>query len=387
MSKDKPKLKFNMRNAFEKKVSDEINLTKRADPQKEREKEIRIVPTNGQTEIEENVLEEEEKVLAQEPVKVPVPASPKINLSRKTKPPVKAKDTKLKIAKPKHKLSLAEMIDKELPAVEFMTVDDIKEQVIWVIEGEKSGSKTASALSFPGDGKKLVIAFEQKAGVVWKEMYGSDPDIQIIDCSRFIKKNDELTYLQTSTMAVAYAQKTLEEIQGRKDIDWIVIDGAKWWAKYSEYAMRYQFNFGLTQPFDWQFWNWRNMYFESIQDQALNVANRGIIYTLYPFKPEAREIEDKKTGEKTVVVSKPPAWRNDLLKDVDNIIRVWSEMPKQEGALPSFYLETVLMKRGFVNGIKVDITSAFDPQTKRLNPSRAYDLLYEKASLENYQVN
>jgi hypothetical protein len=43
------------------------------------------------------------------------------------------------------------------------------------------------------------------------------------------------------------------------------------------------------------------------------------------------------------------------------------------------------MKRGFVNGIKINITSDFNTQTKKLQPSRAYELMYEQAALENYK--
>lgn len=386
---EKPKLKFNMKAHFDQKMKEtgKLKLTKQDDPQKEREKEIRIVPTTQidegineireKQDIEENVFEEEEKVLAEEEK-----APPKIILKEKPKKPTQER---LKITKPKHKLSLAEMIDKELPDVKPILAEQVKEQIFWIIEGGKSASKTSTALSFEGK-KKVVLAFDKKTGVIWKEMYQNDPGILIYDSSILVKKDDELTYLQTSTMAVAYIMKVLEELEKQYDIDWVIIDGIDWASKYCEYAMRYQYNFGLTQSgFDWDYWNWRNLYFDGIIDQSMNIAKKGIIGTIYPFVPVLQEKKDKKTKETQQEWTNPPAWRTSLYKEVDNIIRVESEVGTQEGALPRFFLETVSMKRGFVNGIKIDITAEFDSKTKRLNPSQAYERLYEKASLEHYQ--
>lgn len=252
----------------------------------------------------------------------------------------------------------------EMPEVEIMTADDVREADTWFIYGEKSDGKTSFAMSFTGN--ILVLQFDEKAGVVWKEDFNSDPRIKIVDITKIIRSDDPILYLQTATLSLGYIENVLEKARDW-DIDWVLIDGFESYASMAEMAMRFDQNIRYAEGVPQQTWKVRTLFMTQLHKRCLGVGKRGILYTTYPFIQETIEFNGK------MVKTKKPSWKKDSEKETDQLVYCYSE-DDEKGT--KFWVHLEKMKRGFFTGKRIDITV---PKGK---PRIGYQLMMENASIK-----
>ncbi len=336
-------------------------------------------------ELESEVKEEADELLEfleetetkTEPAKIKAKTSVKEKEKEKEKPQkttpitntnLNKKDRKESLIRPherKTKSSSESITGLEIPEPEPMTADDVREADTWFIYGEKSDGKTSFALSFPGN--ILVLQFDEKAGVVWKEDFDSDPRIVIYDITKLIRSDDPILYLETSTLALAYIEKIMEKAR-EMDIDWILIDGFESFTTMAEMAMRYDQNLRYEEGVPMQTWKVRTLFMSQLHTRAINIAKKGVIYTTYPFIEELVEFNGK--TQKT----KKPKWQKDSEKETDQLVQVYSEDNDKKGTQFWIYLEK--MKRGFYSGKRINIT------VEKGKPRIGYKLMIENGSVK-----
>lgn len=285
-----------------------------------------------------------------------------------TKPITNTGDKKKDLPRPRDRGELKSAqksaTELEIPEVEVMTVDDVREADTWFIYGEKSDGKTSFAMSFPGN--ILVLQFDEKAGVVWKEDFDGDPRISIIDITKILRSDDPILYLQTSTLALGYIEQVLDSFRDQ-NIDWVLIDGFESYASMAEMAMRFDQNIRYAEGVPQQTWKVRTLFMTQFHKRCLNVGKKGIIYTTYPFIQETIEFNGKQ------VKSKKPSWKKDSEKETDQLVYVYSE-DDEKGT--KFWIHLEKMKRGFYTGKRIDITTA------KGSPREGYKLMMENASIK-----
>jgi hypothetical protein len=213
------------------------------------------------------------------------PAPPSLpsppTVSPPTPPEEKAKVSVEELLKPKEEVKVEAKIPEDLLTEEPSTPS----KEVWLIFGDKGTGKTTTALSFPGE--ILVLSFDRKSAIIKHNMFNDDPRIHVFDIVKY------MDYTTPESM-VASAEKTFNYLNALLDNytlkypqpDWIVIDGAQILQQIAEWTMRYRHNLG---PFDGianlNLWKERRMYIRQIHNKALNLAKRGVIYSVPGYEP------------------------------------------------------------------------------------------------------
>lgn len=350
------------------------------DPKKEKSKKAKVVakkkdpvkkkkttkkPVKKETKEAEDSSDEEEllEFLEKEEDKAP----PKAEVRKEKKPVSNTAERKKSLPRPRDRGELSKSQKSAtglvMPEVAYMAPEDVREADTWFIYGEKSDGKTSFAMSFPGN--ILVLQFDEKAGVVWKEDFDSDPRIKIVDITKIIRADDPILYLQTSTLALGYIESALEKARD-DDIDWVLIDGFESYASMSEMAMRFDQNIRYAEGVPQQTWKVRTLFMTQLHKRCLNIGKKGILYTTYPFIQETIEFNGK------IVKTKKPSWKKDSEKETDQLVYCYSE-DDEKGT--KFWLHLEKMKRGFFTGKRIDITVV------KGRPRAGYQLMMENASV------
>jgi hypothetical protein len=276
--------------------------------------------------------------------------------------------TRKKEKKTEYEENILDEIEKlvdDIPEVEYMTSDDVREADTWVIYGEKSDGKTSFALTFPGN--ILVIQFDEKAGVIWKEDFNCDPRIRIVDVTKILRGDHPILYLKTSAIGIAYVKRILDKQINEGTIpDWILIDGFESYSEMAEMGMRYNEKLKLSEGVQSPSWKIRTMFLTQLHKKCRNTAKKGVLYTTYPY------IEELVTFQGKTQKTKKPNWKKIIEKETDNLVLCTSEDQEED---VKFYVVTQRMKRGFYNGRKVDITTPKD------QPRRGYQQLVDHAAI------
>lgn len=286
----------------------------------------------------------------------------------KSKPITNTANRKDKIPRPRDRGDLKKAQKSasglEIPEIEIMTPDDVREADTWFIYGEKSDGKTSFAMSFPGN--ILVLQFDEKAGVVWKEDFNSDPRISVVDITKMLRSDDPILYLQTSTLALGYIEKVLDKFRD-ENIDWVMIDGFESYASMAEMAMRFDQNIRYAEGVPQQTWKVRTLFMTQLHKRCLGVGKKGIIYTTYPYIQETIEFNGR------TIKSKKPSWKKDSEKETDQLVSCYTE-DDEKGT--KFWVHLEKMKRGFYTGKRIDIT------VDKGEPRIGYELMMKKASFK-----
>ncbi len=352
----------------EKEKTKKVKVKAKKTTKKPAKKPVKKVDKKEETEDssdEDELLE----FLEKEKDKPPAQVETKLETKEKKRPVSNTKeDRKSDLPRPRDRGELKKTQKSatglEMPEVEIMTSKDVREADTWFIYGEKSDGKTSFAMSFPGN--ILVLQFDEKAGVVWKEDFGSDPRIKIVDVTKIIRSDDPILYLQTATLSLGYIENVLEKAKDW-DIDWVLIDGFESYASMAEMAMRFDQNIRYAEGVPQQTWKVRTLFMTQLHKRCLGVGKRGILYTTYPFIQETIEFNGKQ------VKTKKPSWKKDSEKETDQLVYCYSE-DDEKGT--KFWIHLEKMKRGFFTGKRIDIT------VTKGKPRSGYQLMMENASIK-----
>lgn len=260
-----------------------------------------------------------------------------------------------------------EMIDSSTGELNFVTPEEVSDIEIWGYSGEKGAGKTSAICSHPGE--KVIIAFDRKSAVTWKHTFGSDPSVKIIEPFRLIRKGDEIQYLKTCHEAINFVGEVLDKLIDQGGVDWVVIDGADFYAEMAEGAMRHKHHVTLTQGLKRHLWKLRNLFMDQIHDTAVLAVKRGLIYTTYPYN----EIVSSKDDEEEV--RKKPNWAKYIEREVDNLIVLTTGGEEDR---KKYYVNLYDMKTGYKNGMTIDVTA--DLEAGEL-PS-TYKIINEKGKIK-----
>ena len=209
----------------------------------------------------------------------------------------------------------------EAPKFVFEEASDSDKLVI-CIYGEKGASKTSTALGFPGS--IVALSFDMKTAAVKKNLYKSDNRIKVFDAVKYFDENPD-TVLQSAYDTYNYALFLMDKLSKEypKKIDWVVIDGLEIWSGIAENVMRYR---NGLKPFqgisNLNLWKERKLIMRSLHNKALDIANKGLIYTTYSADDELIE-EGSFISKKKV-----PKWADVVLFTTDIVIHVDTKQSK-----------------------------------------------------------
>jgi len=208
---------------------------------------------------------------------------------------------------------------------------------VWTFFGLKGTGKTMCAFKFPG--KKYCFSFDGKSQRIKQFFYGNSPDIVILDPLVYFEDCDPDRIVPSSEKTYNHILQYLEEIERRKDADWIIFDCLEKLAQVCEALMRLNHK---PKPLAWNAgvplgeWKMRKLYMDKLHRLALKASKKGIVYTTWQDSVD-EEIEE---GE-VVRRRQGPAYFGIIRDETDLLIRCFTKR-NEEGL--DFYVEVVSSK-------------------------------------------
>lgn len=195
---------------------------------------------------------------------------------------------------------------------------------IFTVYGHKNDGKTTISYGIPYKGDKiLVFSFDNKSTRPKDATYikSSGIEIKVINAIRFLDKSDEKKYLESSVVTHEFILSILEQSKSKFNPDWVMFDGTEVMSGIMELVMRSKNNLKPYQGIaNRTLWRERRQYIDDIHMKAMEIASKGVIYTMYSTKDEI--IDNDGTVTKKVDV---PKWIGSVMEETDVVIHAESK--------------------------------------------------------------
>lgn len=218
---------------------------------------------------------------------------------------------------------------------EFVFEDEEDTEVkkeIFTIYGQKNDGKTTISYGVPYKGDKiLVFSFDNKSTRPKDAEYITDGNLQIkvINAIKYLDKSNDKKLLESSQKTHAFILSMLAQAKSKFAPDWVMFDGTEVMSGIMELVMRGHNNLGPYQGIaNRSLWRERRQYIDDIHMKSIEIASKGLIYTMYSQKDEV--IDDGGVVMKKDV----PKWIGSVMEETDIVIHAES---KFENGKKSFY--------------------------------------------------
>jgi hypothetical protein len=208
---------------------------------------------------------------------------------------------------------------------------EIKKE-IFTVYGHKNDGKTTISYGIPYKGDKiLVFSFDNKSTRPKDADYIMDGNlhIKVINAIKYLDKSSDKKLLESSQKTHAFILSMLAQAKLKFAPDWIMFDGTEVMSSIMELVMRSHNNLGPYQGIaNRSLWRERRQYIDDIHMKSIEIASKGLIYTMYSQKDEV--IDDGGVVMKKDV----PKWIGSVMEETDIVIHAES---KFENGKKSFY--------------------------------------------------
>lgn len=207
---------------------------------------------------------------------------------------------------------------KHYPIEEAEETDDGK--IIISVWGEKNASKTATSYGIFKNGEKcVVLSFDHKSKRPLSLPWIKEADIKV-NVLNMLKYYDESTpelIISSAVETQNYIVDIVSQIKEKYNPDWIVVDCTDKWHRIMEMVMRAHNGLkptsGVSNP---SVWIERNSLIDSTHKKLVEIANIGVIYTMYS--------KEKKIiiGGNVLNQTDIPKWLGSIMTESDVVINV-----------------------------------------------------------------
>lgn len=208
---------------------------------------------------------------------------------------------------------------------DFDEAEDVGEKKeIFTIYGHKNDGKTTISYGIPHKGDKiLVFSFDNKSTRPKDAEYvkAGNLQIKVINAIKYLDKSNEQRYLESSAVTHEFILSILEQSRSKFAPDWVMFDGTEVMSGIMELVMRSKNNLKPYQGIaNRSLWRERRQYIDDIHMKAMDIASKGVIYTMYSTKDEI--IDNDGTVTKKVDV---PKWIGSVMEETDVVIHAESK--------------------------------------------------------------
>lgn len=202
--------------------------------------------------------------------------------------------------------------------------DRAEKKEIYTVYGHKNDGKTTISygIPYPKD-KILVFSFDNKSTRPKDAPYitAGGLQIKVINAIKYLDKSSEQKYLETAAVTHAFIISMLQQAKEKFDPDWVMFDGTEVMSGIMELVMRSKNNLKPYQGIaNRTLWRERRQYIDDIHMKSVEVANKGLIYTMYSQKDEI--IDQDGTVMKKVDI---PKWIGSVMEETDIVVHAESK--------------------------------------------------------------
>lgn len=202
--------------------------------------------------------------------------------------------------------------------------DTGEKKEVFTVYGHKNDGKTTISYGIPYVSDKiLVFSFDNKSTRPKDASYIADAkvDIKVINAIRYLDKSGEMKYLESSILTHKFILSILEQSKDKFAPDWVMFDGTEVMSGIMELVMRSKNNLKPYQGIaNRSLWRERRQYIDDIHMKAMEIAKKGVIYTMYSQKDEI--IDNDGTVTKKVDI---PRWIGSVMEETDVVIHAESK--------------------------------------------------------------
>jgi hypothetical protein len=197
--------------------------------------------------------------------------------------------------------------------------DTSEKKEIYTVYGHKNDGKTTISYGIPHTGDKvLVFSFDNKSTRPKDAPYitAGKLQIKVMNAVKYLDKSSEAKYLETSAVTHAYILSLLQQATTKFAPDWVMFDGTEMMSGIMEIVMRSKNNLKPYQGIaNRSLWRERRQYIDDIHMKSMEVASKGLIYTMYSQKDEI--IDQDGTVMKKVDI---PKWIGSVMEETDIVV-------------------------------------------------------------------
>lgn len=180
--------------------------------------------------------------------------------------------------------------------------------------GNKGSGKTAIALSFPGT--IAALSADNKTAIVKQEMYGNDQRIHVFNVMKYMDYHNQQTTVQSASKTYDFMLAILKHVRAKIKPDWILFDASEYIQQLCEWKMRSNHDLDAYEGIsNRNLWKERRTLLRQLHNDAYDIAQKGIIYTMYSDKDEL-VIEGEIVAKKDV-----PKWIDIIMTETDFVIK------------------------------------------------------------------